>query len=88
MCRDWVSNPGPLAFESIALPTALHARQLLVYDHRLHMKYKNSSINVSCFSFLLLRNGMLKSMTNGQTDLRPRSNMAPNFLEVGAINGR
>ena len=32
MCRDRVSNPGPLAFESDAIPTALHARQLLVYD--------------------------------------------------------
>ena len=32
MCRDRVSNPGPLALESDALPTALHARQLLIYD--------------------------------------------------------
>ena len=32
MCRDRVSNPGPLAFESDALPNALHVRQLLVYD--------------------------------------------------------
>ena len=28
MCRDQVSNPGPLALKS----DALHARQLLVYD--------------------------------------------------------
>ena len=32
MCRDQVSNPGPLALKSDALPTALHARQFLVYD--------------------------------------------------------
>ena len=32
MCRDQVSNPGSLALKSDALPTALHARQLLFYD--------------------------------------------------------
>ena len=55
MCRDRVSNLGPLALESDELPTALQTRQLLVYMTRLHMKNKNSSINVSC-------------VTNGQTD--------------------
>ena len=29
---------------------------------------------------------MLKRVTNGQTDFQPRSNMAPNFIEVGGIN--
>ena len=32
MCRDQISNPGFLALKSEALPIALHARQLLVYD--------------------------------------------------------
>ena len=32
MCLDEVSNPGFLALKSDALLTALHARQLLVYD--------------------------------------------------------
>ena len=32
MCRDQVSNPGFLALKSEALPTTLHARELLVYD--------------------------------------------------------
>ena len=43
MCRDQVSNPGPLALKSDALPAALHAQQLLVYDDLAY-----SSINVSC----------------------------------------
>ena len=32
MRRDQVSNPGFLALKSDALPTALHARQILAYD--------------------------------------------------------
>ena len=32
MCRDRVSNPGPLALESDVLPTARHDGQLLIYD--------------------------------------------------------
>ena len=32
MCRDQVLNPGFLALKSDVLPTALHARQVLVYD--------------------------------------------------------
>ena len=32
MYQDRVSNLEPLALESDALPTALHARQLLVFD--------------------------------------------------------
>ena len=62
MCRDQVSNSGPLALVSDALPTAITARQLLVYDDS--APYEILKFWHKCF----LRYGMLKSVTNGQTD--------------------
>ena len=36
MCRDWVSNPLPLALESEAIPTVPHG---LAKSHLTHSKY-------------------------------------------------
>ena len=55
MCRDQVSNPGPLVLKSDALPTALQAQQLLVYDDL--APYKILKFQHKCF----LRYGMLKA---------------------------
>ena len=56
MCPDRVSNLGPLAFESDALPTALRNPAKTIYYYKLHIRkgLERNQMLITFFSYILI----------------------------------